>query len=225
MDLMGGVVVRAMRGDRENYRPLDSRLCPSFSPLDVAHALLELYPFKQLYIADLDAIRGTGNHLDTVALLQKEFPSLEIWLDAGMRTLADLSRWSSLDVQWVVGTESLQDEASAIALLDSLGTNAILSLDFHHHSRKGLASLFEQPHLWPQRVIAMTLDRVGSHSGPDMALLELLMKQSGREIFAAGGIRDTHDLEHLKQQEISGALVASALHDGKITTGYFADFQ
>lgn len=222
---MGGVVVRAQRGDRENYRPLDSRLCPSSNPLEVARALLELYPFRQLYIADLDAIRGKGQHLDTVAALQQEFPALEIWLDAGLSGLADLARWSALDVQWVVGTENLQDEASAIALLDGLGANAILSLDFHHQSRKGLASLFDQPHRWPQRVIAMTLDRVGSDSGPDMALLELLQQQSGRDIFAAGGVRSTDDLNHLKQQGICGALVASALHDGKITAGALADLQ
>ncbi len=222
---MGGMVVHAKRGDRENYRPLDSRLCPSSNPLDVAHALLELYPFRQLYIADLDAICGTGYHLDTVASLQKELPDLEIWLDAGLSTLADLARWSALDAQWVVGTENLQEEASAITLLDRLGASAILSLDFHHQSRKGLASLFEQPHLWPQRVIAMTLDRVGSGSGPDMALLELLQKQSGRDIFAAGGVRSTHDLERLKQQGICGALVASALHDGKISAKDLTDFQ
>ena len=58
IDLMGGQAVHAKLGRRDEYRPLQSRLCRTSRPLDVAEALLALYPFRTLYLADLDAIRG-----------------------------------------------------------------------------------------------------------------------------------------------------------------------
>jgi uncharacterized protein related to proFAR isomerase len=38
----------------------------------------------------------------------------------------------------------------------------------------------------------------------------------GREIYAAGGVRNAADLLALKQAGVSGALIATALHERKI---------
>ena len=45
IDLMGGQVVHARRGDRSNYRPLESALARSSDPLEVVRALLAAAPF------------------------------------------------------------------------------------------------------------------------------------------------------------------------------------
>ena len=68
----------------------------------------------------------------------------------------------------------------------------------------------------------MTLNKVGSHAGPDIARLQMLMqlnlaRKKPANIFAAGGVRNLDDLLTLKQLGIAGALVASALHNGEIT--------
>jgi len=69
----------------------------------------------------------------------------------------------------------------------------------------------------------MTLDRVGSRSGPDLERLHAVKAiAQARAIYSAGGVRDTTDLFALASAGIAGALVASSLHDGRITN---ADLQ
>ena len=64
----------------------------------------------------------------------------------------------------------------------------------------------------------MTLARVGSGSGPDLKRLAAIQAvASGRRVFAAGGMRNVADLLALKEAGIAGALVASCLHDGRLT--------
>ena len=64
----------------------------------------------------------------------------------------------------------------------------------------------------------MTLDQVGSEAGPDFEQLRLIQKESpNTSIYAAGGVRSTADLMALRQQNTTGALVASALHAAAIS--------
>ena len=63
----------------------------------------------------------------------------------------------------------------------------------------------------------MTLARVGSDAGPDLArLAEIRAIAPGCEIYAAGGVRDVADLSALKGAGAAGALIASALHERRI---------
>lgn len=94
LDLLGGVVVRAVRGERGRYQPMRSRLAAGSEPLVLARALLghracqpEPGGAPVLYIADLDAIQGrgvqTGLLAELLQTLRAEHPGLCLWLDAG----------------------------------------------------------------------------------------------------------------------------------------------
>lgn len=215
IDLMGGLVVRAQRGDRDHYQPIQSSLCTGSDPLQVASALLEIHPFRTLYIADLDAIRQRGHHLQTVARLRSAWPQLEIWLDAGFTRVDDCKPWQALGVTCVVGSESQPDTAGTTRLLAHLGQDAVLSLDSLGGQFRGPPPLLNNPALWPERIVIMNLARVGSYDGPDFEFLRNL--PAGKKIFAAGGVRHADDLRTLASMGIQGALIASALHDGHIT--------
>ena len=77
--------------------------------------------------------------------------------------------------------------------------------------------------IWPINVIVMTLARVGSASGPDMDRLTTIKSQVvNRQVYAAGGVRDAHDLALLAEAKIAGALVATSLHNGKLTGAQIA---
>lgn len=218
IDLMEGNVVRAKRGERHAYRPIASSLCDSPDPVKVARALFRLYPFKNLYIADLDAIQRRGNHLETVVALRTALPQTEIWIDAGIATVADCKPWLALGLRCVLGSESQTDADNTRQLIEQVGPQQlVLSLDFAEGRPKGPDALFDDAQHWPDRVIAMTLARVGSYDGPDFDLLQnLLHRAPGRSIYAAGGVRDSDDLHALKAMGIAGALLASALHDRKL---------
>jgi phosphoribosylformimino-5-aminoimidazole carboxamide ribotide isomerase len=80
---MHGQVVRAQMGDRAAYRPLESPLSPSSDAVDVVRALLSVYPFRTLYVADLDAIQRNGETVRTLRGIREEFPALQMWIDNG----------------------------------------------------------------------------------------------------------------------------------------------
>ena len=90
IDLMGGQVVHARRGDRSNYRPLESALVRSSDPLGVVAALLAAAPFPAIYAADLDAILQRGEHRAVLLGMVDRFPALTLWVDAGFGTAAQL---------------------------------------------------------------------------------------------------------------------------------------
>ncbi|KAF0843873.1 phosphoribosylformimino-5-aminoimidazole carboxamide ribotide isomerase [Methylovorus glucosotrophus] len=218
IDLLEHHVVHAKRGERQHYRPIESGLCDSSEPLAITRALLELYPFDTLYIADLNAIQGKPAHVDEIALIRQHYPQLRIWLDAGFKNTRDLLPWSGLEVTPVIGSESLPD-IGAYQELISEGVAHVLSLDFRGDRYQGPEALLDNPRLWPQQVIGMTLAHVGSNQGPDHARLQQLisMAQHGK-LYGAGGVRDINDLQRLREQGIAGALVASALHSGQISS-------
>jgi phosphoribosylformimino-5-aminoimidazole carboxamide ribotide isomerase len=94
----------------------------------------------------------------------------------------------------------------------------VLSLDYRGDSFLGPNGLCDAPHLWPARVIVMTLARVGRDAGPDMdRLADIKRRAPDVMLYAAGGVRGASDLMRLKQAGIRGVLVASALHDGRLT--------
>lgn len=217
IDLMRGCVVHARRGERQHYQPIQSRLCTSSRPLDVVEALLELYPFKQLYIADLDAIQKRGHHQHIIADILNRHPGIQIWLDAGIGQIGDLTLWQTLDIDCIIASESLHGMDDYLALRDNCSERAILSLDFKMDGYQGPAALLNTPALWPDRVIAMTLARVGSDAGPAQQALMQIANVTDRKIYAAGGVRDIGDIAQLKKMGISGVLIASALHAGKLT--------
>lgn len=216
IDLMDGQVVHARHGDRQNYRPIQSALCSGSEPLHIVSSLLQLYPFKRLYIADINAIQGRGNHAELTKQLRAQQPALEIWLDAGIHQPDTASDWQRHGVLCVIGSESLPDMAGYHSIKQTQGKNFVLSLDFGRGRFLGPERLLQEPSLWPERVIAMSLDKVGSGHGPDMELLHELQNE-GTHIYAAGGIRNAEDLRTLTECGISGALIASVLHSGQLS--------
>lgn len=217
IDLLNQDVVHAKRGERQHYRPIQSPLCVSSAPLDIVAAILELYPFKSLYIADLDAIQGRGHHRETIQQIRQRYPALHLWVDAGIADRDALAPWQSLELDMVIGSESIANIDQYIALRETLGSRMILSLDFGIEGFRGPDELLTQAQAWPERVVVMTLARVGSAEGPDLETIGAIKdKRPGCRIFAAGGVRNAFDLDNLESMEISGALVASAIHDGSL---------
>jgi len=218
IDLRQDDVVHARLGERARYRPLQSILCEGSAPAAVVDGLLRLYPFATVYAADLDAIEGTGDNAAALGELRRRFPDLHLWVDAGFGDLDRCRDWLAGDLGGLVLGSEAQASPATLEALSATGfaDRVILSLDFRGDRFVGPAELLE-PALWPDRVIAMTLARVGSGQGPDLdRLTQILAAADGRRVYAAGGVRDAGDLDRLTRLGAAGVLVASALHDGRI---------
>jgi phosphoribosylformimino-5-aminoimidazole carboxamide ribotide isomerase len=204
IDLKDGSVVRARHGERHSYAPIVTPLAKTSAPLDIVAGLLTIYPFRTFYLADLDRIESRGSHESTLDALSAAFPRIVFWVDAGVRDATEARSWllRHPGAHLVLGSESLRS-LTALAELAPMD-RIILSLDYRGSFFVGPKEVYGAPHLWPKRVIVMLLERVGSNAGPDMdRLLEFK--------------RQAPDLTRLNQAGISGVLVASALHDGRLT--------
>lgn len=222
IDLLDGRVVRAVRGERSRYRPIESSLCPGADPAPLAVRLCEHCATGTLYVADLDALQGRPAQIEVLRGLLDVLPRTDLWLDAGF---ADAEAAEALlgalgphrsRVTPVYGSESLASR-EALARCFAPPARALLSLDSRGGAPLDPAGVRMAPSLWPERVIAMTLERVGSREGPDLEAFAALRRIAPQaRLIGAGGIRDEADLAACAAAGATAWLVASALHDGRI---------
>ncbi len=218
LDLKGGVAVHAVAGRRADYAPIMSPFGPADDPAAIARGLLAVTGSPALYVADLDAIEGIGNHFELVRGLSYALPGTTLWVDAGFSDVADCAFWLPLGATLVIGSESLVGVDDWRDIHAAFGESVVLSLDFGSDGRQGPEPLFSDPGLWPNRLVAIDLARVGTGEGPDIDRLRSIVDVAdGRAVFAGGGVRDASDLAAIKDLEASGALIATALHMSAIT--------
>ncbi|MSR14647.1 MAG: hypothetical protein EXR86_08800 [Gammaproteobacteria bacterium] len=221
IDLFDGLVVHAVRGQRDAYQPIVSQLASTPSPAAILAGYLAVFPFTHCYIADLNALRAHGDADREIATLLTQHPGIEFWIDAAFGARRPLPLYlGSPNARGIIGSESIATLADYHRAFSSLtgGLEPMLSLDFKAGEFLGPAPLLQETTLWPQRVIAMNLDRVGSKEGPDLDTLQHLRARSPRSLLtAAGGIRNADDLSALNDLQIAHALLATALHNGQLS--------
>jgi phosphoribosylformimino-5-aminoimidazole carboxamide ribotide isomerase len=219
LDLKHGAVVRARAGDRANYRPIVSPLAAGSSAASILRGLFALAPFPIVYIADLDAIAGEGDHRPILRDLAEANPPIAFWLDGGFTTLASARPVLRRGIVPVFGSETLAGTEALAEILAALGPDGfVLSLDYRGGALLGDTEVERRVELWPSRLILMTLDRVGTGGGPDTDGLRRLRERAApRAVFAAGGVRGEADIAALEEAGVAGALVATALHDGRLS--------
>jgi phosphoribosylformimino-5-aminoimidazole carboxamide ribotide isomerase len=217
IDLKDGTAVHAVRGERERYRPVGD-------PLALARAFRSELGLDELYVADLDAIGGEGEHTSTIGALARE---ARVMVDAGVseperaRALLDLGAH-----RVVVGTETLTGPDALDRLL-AASPEVVLSVDLRdgrtlspHAELAGLPARDAVARLYRpglREAIVLDLARVGSGAGPDVGVIAALHAAfPDLELLAGGGVRDVGDLRALGDAGAAGALVATALHRGVI---------
>ena len=220
IDLLNGEVVHAKKGLRQTYKGMQSPLCSSSDPLTVVAAIMAMHPFKQLYIADLNAIQKlpnkTSSNYASITQISLAYPELELWLDAGFKQSEDLLEWQTLNVRIILASENFHDMEDYLVL--SQQHEFILSLDFFSDGFHGPLALINQAEDWPKQVIIMSLPDVGSNQGFNKSRLEQITQSNkGIHFYAAGGVRHELDLLSLKALGVHGALLASALHNRQIS--------
>ncbi len=218
IDLSQGVVVHAKQGLRKTYQPITSAISASADVENVISSFFELYPFKTIYIADLDAIQETGNQNEIILKLASHYKQCEFWVDSGIKSILNNSNhYSDDNIKRILGSENKLSKKTLSSLLINK-PDLLLSLDFNKDGLIENSYLLENHSIWPEHIIVMSLAKVGTNTGFDKHRLKNILKLAkNNKVYAAGGIRNREDLEQLQSMKVSGALVATALHSGAIT--------
>lgn len=230
MDLLDGLTVRAYRGERNKYRPMESPLVNSPHPVKVAKALLYVTGGSDLYVADLNAIQDMGDNLEVLRKVREETMAT-LWIDAGTGSFDEvlylMSEIPSCKV--VVGSETLEssDEFERISkacqedrMIFSLDMKkgSILTRSESPLAGKTLEEGIDLLRLagW-RRVILLTLDGVGTGRGLPLKMYERATRMApDMSFYGGGGFKSKDELFDMKKSNMAGVLVATALHEGWI---------
>ncbi len=230
LDLHAGRAVLARGGLRETYRPVTSRLAPerqAGDALALARAFRERLGCDECYVADLDAIAGAPPQAALVRSLTHV--GVRVLLDSGAANPAR-ARQAVADgvARVVVGLETLPGFDALQAIAAAIGSQRIVfSLDLRGgepilaagapHSAAPLELARAAVAAGAPALIVLDVARVGSGLGPDLALVAELRRAHPRlELLAGGGVGSRRDLERLADAGCDAALVATALHDGRL---------
>jgi phosphoribosylformimino-5-aminoimidazole carboxamide ribotide isomerase len=231
IDLRGGHAVHARAGSRDRYQPV---LTVAGTPIDAGDAIalariyVEQLHIGELYVADLDALAGRSPHAGLVADIAAI--GVPLMLDAGV-SAADRAR-QARDLgaaRVVVALETLADFGALREVCGAIGADRVaFSLDLRD-GRPVRAPDTTIPAEAPDAIAARARDagagavividvgRVGTGSGLDFELLGRVRAATPElTLFAGGGVRGADDLLRLADVGCDGALVATALHDGRI---------
>ncbi len=234
IDLKDNCVVRGIAGQRAQYLPVVSQLGCDAGPASVAAAFVKQFAFTRCYIADLDALAGADPNWAAYAAIAEV--GLDLLIDAGVASrqhatevLLGAARQGACPGV-IVALESLRRTSDLPAILETVGSrHAVFSLDLKHGLP--LTTISEWQFASPQsiaeaaveagfrRLIVLDLASVGVGEGPSVERLcaEIRQRHPDVELISGGGVRGMEDLRLFHAAGCDAVLVASALHDGRLT--------
>lgn len=230
LDVLNGRVVRGVAGRRSEYRPIISGLTTSDDPITVAAAIRDAFGLTDFYLADLDGILHQRPNLSLYHRLA----------DAGFRLLVDAGcrdRHQAISVldagasRLIIALETClsPDQLQAItSQIDDVTFSLDLKagLPLRPHDSQGWSDhpyeLIRQAVDCDIRsILVLDLADVGMSTGGSTDRLCQFVKTEFADVdlLTGGGVRGSDDLQRLDRLGVDGVLVASALHDGRLTRG------
>jgi len=226
VDLRGGRVVRLLRGDFERETAY------SADPVAVAERFVG-EGAQWLHVVDLDGARDPAQRqLDLVAAIVSAVGErARVEVSGGLRDASAVAAALATGAaRAVVGTAALADPAFAGRLVETHGAARIaVALDVRdgmavgHGWRAGVAGVPAIEALARLADVGVTtfevtaIDRDGTLAGPNIGLLDALVKAGRGDVIASAGISSADDLRAVRALGCRGAIVGRALYEGRLT--------
>jgi phosphoribosylformimino-5-aminoimidazole carboxamide ribotide isomerase len=221
IDLYRGKVVRFVRG-----KPETSHIY-SDDPLKIA-ANWNQQGANAIHVVDLDSALDTGiENKDTILRIVDEI-SIPVQLGGGIRNYEIASSLLNRGVGCiVVGTLAFKDPSALKRMIRTFGADRIIiALDYIGEEimvkgwtfSTGISiqkAITKFQNLNAELFLMTSVERDGTLIGPDYITLRKILNDFKIKILASGGIRSIHDLVHLKEIGVYGAVVGKALYEEK----------
>ena len=227
IDILNSTAVHAIKGERDKYRPLKSKILSTSNPLEIVKILKSQFHFKEVYIADLDAIIKKNPNFKLLRLLLDD-PKLNILLDPGIKDEKDILIYSKFNLnKLILGLETINHLNVIKEAINLMGPEDLcISIDMY--KGKIVTNLTEFKGQTPvklikilnnlniKEIILLDLYRVGQKLGGIPPLYLKVRDKFQGEILVGGGIKDFNDIKSLYNHKFSGVLIGTALYDGSI---------
>lgn len=228
LDLLNSIVVRGIAGRRTEYQPIRSLLTDSHRPMDVARAIRARFGFDRYYVADLDAIVQRRPNWDTYDQLLDD--GFRLMVDAGIERVSDAMRICRCGAEPIVGLESCAGPQHLAELVSGTDGQLTFSLDLlagQPQFARGMQGWDARPiriarqavQAGVTKMIVLDLADVGTSSGGQTDALCRSLREEFPQVhlIGGGGVRGLDDLRRWMRLGAGGVLVASALHDERLT--------
>ncbi|MGZ4131984.1 MAG: 1-(5-phosphoribosyl)-5-[(5-phosphoribosylamino)methylideneamino]imidazole-4-carboxamide isomerase [Actinomycetota bacterium] len=179
---------------------------------------------RWLHVVDMDlAFHGQVRNAEVVSEIRRALPDARVQASGGIVRWEDAARFLDAGAdRFVLGSAALVDEDATAEVLHHAAGRVLAGLeveggrvrargrddvDLDLMATVGWLAMLPLPGF-----LVTAVDRVGSLTGPDVALVARVARVG--PTFAAGGIRTLEDLEALRDVRAVGAVVGRAAADG-----------
>ena len=207
IDIKGGMVVRAMGGNRKYYQPVHISLNQSSDPIVFTRKIVQLYHPSVIYLADLDSLNNDGDNTNIIIELCNLFKNIIFWVDVGNRKIRSLEKNNIIHVMC---SECLKK----IKNINYIYKNHIYSYDYKD-GIIGFKYFQKLDSKYKNKIILMNMSDVGTSKGPDYKHIKRTCRSSKKEYYVAGGISSVFDIIRLRNMKVNGVIVSSILFNTK----------
>ena len=182
-----------------------------------------------IHIVDLDAAKsGTPTNFEIIREIAKN-SGLKVETGGGIRNMDTLKSWI-LDygvTRCVIGTSAIKDRKFTEEALKEFPDNIAIGIDAHDGevavdgwtAGGGIKSVdfaLQMKNIGAKTVIFTDIARDGMLSGPAYEQTEELVKKTGLQVIASGGIGTNEDVYKIKESGCSGVIIGKAIYEGRV---------
>jgi phosphoribosylformimino-5-aminoimidazole carboxamide ribotide isomerase len=219
VDIMGGSVVRLVRGDPAN------KVLYSDDPIQTAKKW-ENMGADMLHVVDLDAAFSIGNNSKLITKIA-ESVSIPIQVAGGIRSLGKVEEMLSIASTVVIGTMAYSEPEVVRKLVKKNMGRIIISIDqidgmvmvkgWKESTGTTVADAISKFRvIGVEEFLLTSIDRDGTLQGPDIKRLSEAAATSAR-IIASGGIASMEDVIRIKSAGCISVILGKAMYESKVS--------
>jgi phosphoribosylformimino-5-aminoimidazole carboxamide ribotide isomerase len=221
IDIKDGRCVRLMQGRFEDETVYGD------DPVVMAEKWVSLGA-RWLHVVDLDGARtGISRNMQIISEIVTK-SRIPVQMGGGIRTMEDIERVLKLGVKRVVlGTAAVENPALVKEVVEKYPENIAIGIDAANGkvAIKGwerISDLYavdfakKVKQLGARTIIYTDIAKDGMLKGPNINATSEMIRCTGMDIIAAGGVSTVQDLKNLKQIGAAGAITGKAIYTGAI---------
>ena len=222
IDIRGGKCVRLRQGVFRDMTVYND------NPVEVALGFKEKGA-KFIHVVDLDgALEGYSVNAEVISRIAKE-TGLPVQTGGGIRSFENIETKLSTGVKRVIiGTKAVKEPEFVKEAIERFGAECIVAgLDgrngkaavagWEKESDMDIIELALQFKSYGLKTVVYTdISRDGMLTGPDYDYTSRLVKETGLDIIASGGVGSEDDIDRIAGSGVEGVITGKAIYEGKI---------